>query len=97
MANYGICCGTSGSPFVGGQILFNTATSNNPLSYPGNPVLATGLGPNGLPIVVPGGVYSPPNIYATSANMPTPYVYLYSMQMQIQSAEGLGNDRRIPG
>ncbi len=82
VANYGICCGTSGSPFVGGQILFNTATSNNPLSYPGNPVLATGLGPNGLPIVVPGGVYSPPNIYATSANMPTPYVYLYSMQMQ---------------
>jgi hypothetical protein len=82
VANYGICCGTSGSPFVGGQILFNTATSNNPLAYPGNPVLATGLGPNGLPIVVPGGVYSPPNIYSTSANMPNPYVYLYSLQMQ---------------
>jgi hypothetical protein len=80
VANYGICCGTSGSPFVGGQILFNTATSNNPLAYPGNPVLATGLGPNGLPIV--GAGYTPPNIYSNPVNMPVPYVYLYSLQMQ---------------
>jgi hypothetical protein len=81
VANYGICCGTFNSPFANGQILFNTGTSNNPLSYPGNPVLATGLGPNGLPI--PGqGAYSPPNIYSTSVNMPNPYVYLYSFQMQ---------------
>ena len=80
VANYGICCGTFNGPFVNGQILFNTATSNNPLSYPGNPVLATGLGPNGLPIV--GGAYSPPNVYSTSVNMPNPYVYLYSLQMQ---------------
>jgi hypothetical protein len=80
VASYGICCGTAGGPFVGGQILFNTGTSNSPLSYPGNPVLATGLGPNGLPIV--GGAYSPPNVYATSVNMPNPYVYLYSLQMQ---------------
>jgi hypothetical protein len=82
VASYGICCGTSGDPFVGGQILFNTGTSNNPLSYPGNPVLATGLGPNGLPIPTPGGAYVPPNIYANPVNMPVPYVYLYSMQMQ---------------
>ncbi|MGO9541689.1 MAG: carboxypeptidase regulatory-like domain-containing protein [Terriglobales bacterium] len=80
VANYGICCGTSGGPFVNGQILFNTATSNSPLAYPGNPVLATGLGPNGLPIV--SGPYSPPNIYSNPVNMPVPYVYLYSLQMQ---------------
>jgi len=80
VASYGICCGTAGGPFVNGQILFNTGTTNNPLSYPGNPVLATGLGPNGLPIV--GGAYSPPNVYSTSVNMPNPYVYLYSLQMQ---------------
>ena len=80
VANYGICCGTSSSPFVGGQILFNLGTSNNPLSYPGNPALATGLGPNGLPIVA--GPYSPPNIYADPVNMPVPYVYLYSLQME---------------
>jgi hypothetical protein len=81
VANYGICCGTFNSPFVNGQILFNTGTSNNPLSYPGNPKLATGLGSNGLPIPG-GGAYSPPNIYADPVNMPVPYVYLYSMQMQ---------------
>ena len=80
VANYGICCGTFNSQFANGQILFNTGTSNNPLSYPGNSVLATGLGPNGLPIV--GGGYSPPNIYSTSVNMPNPYVYLESIQMQ---------------
>jgi|SRR5580658_471115 hypothetical protein len=83
VASYSICCGTAppGNPFVGGQILFNTGTSNNPLSYPGNPVLATGLGPNGLPI--PGmGAYSPPSIYSNPVYMPVPYVYLYSTQMQ---------------
>jgi len=88
VANYGICCGTAGpptdgfgTPFVNGQILFNLGTSNNPLSYPGNPVLATGLGSNGLPIPG-GGAYVPPNIFANPVNMPVPYVYLYSMQMQ---------------
>ncbi len=84
VASYGICCGTEvgafGSPFVHGQILFNLGTSNNPLSYPANSVLATGLGANGLPIV--GAAYTPPNIYSTPTNMPVPYVYLYSMQMQ---------------
>src|SRR5579862_7448290 len=82
VASYGICCGTSSNPFVSGQILFNTGTSNNPLSYPGNSVLATGLGSNGLPIFVQGGPYVPPNIYANPVNMPVPYVYLYSTQMQ---------------
>jgi hypothetical protein len=87
VASYGICCGTAGppsdgfgTPFVNGQIAFNLGTSNNPLSYPANPVLATGLGPNGLPIV--GGGYTPPNIYANPVHMPNPYVYLFSMQMQ---------------
>jgi hypothetical protein len=82
VASYGICCGTVNSPFVNGQILFNLGTSNNPLSYPGNPVLATGLGANGLPIPTPGGAYVPPNIYSNPVNMPVPYVYLYSTQMQ---------------
>jgi hypothetical protein len=86
VASYGICCGgpppPPTNPFVDGQILFNIGTSNNPLSYPGNPVLATGLGSNGLPIFVAGGPYTPPNIYSNPVNMPVPYVYLYSMQMQ---------------
>jgi hypothetical protein len=86
VANYNICCGTEagafGSPFVHGQIAFSLGTSNNPLSYPANPVLATGLGSNGLPIFVPGGPYSPPSIYANPTSMPIPYTYLYSLQMQ---------------
>ncbi len=87
VANYGICCGTAGpptdgfgTPFVNGQISFNTGTSNSPLSYPANPALATPLGSNGLPVILTG--QSPPNIYANPVNMPVPYTYLYSFQMQ---------------
>lgn len=80
VASYGICCGGPSNQFVGGQIQFNLGTSDNPLSYPANHALATGLGPNGLPIV--GGAYTPPNIYANPVNMPVPYVYLYSSQME---------------
>jgi Carboxypeptidase regulatory-like domain/TonB dependent receptor len=88
VANYGICCGTAGeptdsfgTPFVGGQIAFNTGASNNPQSYPANPVLITPLNPaNGLPTILTG--QSAPNIYATPTHMPVPYVYLYSFQME---------------
>lgn len=86
VASYGICCGTAvgefGTPFVNGQIAFNLGTSNNPLSYPANPALATPLGPNGLPLVTPGTPYFPPDIYSDPVHMPVPYVYLYSTQMQ---------------
>jgi Carboxypeptidase regulatory-like domain/TonB dependent receptor len=80
VASYGICCGSDSNPFVNGEILFNLGTSNSPLSYPGNPVLATPLGANGLPTPVP--PYVPPNIYSNPTNMPIPYTYLYSLQVQ---------------
>jgi len=84
VASYSICCGTAagefGSPFVNGEISFVLGTTNSPLSYPANPVLATGLGPNGLPIV--GGGYVPPDIYSDPVHMPVPYVYLFSTQVQ---------------
>jgi hypothetical protein len=85
VANYGICCGTEagafGTPFVGGQIAFNLGTSDNPQSYPANPVLITPLNPaNGLPTILTN--QSAPNIYSTPTTMPVPYVYLYSMQVQ---------------
>jgi hypothetical protein len=88
VANYGICCGTAGlpddsfgSPFVNGQIAFALGTSNNPQSYPANLALKTPLNPaNGLPTILPG--QGAPNIYANPTDMPIPYVYLYSMQMQ---------------
>ena len=85
VANYGICCGTEagafGTPFVGGQIAFDLGTSNNPQSYPANPALITPLNPaNGLPTILAN--QSAPNIYSTPTDMPVPYVYLYSFQMQ---------------
>lgn len=86
VANYNICCGTEttgfGSPFVHGQIVFDLGTSNNPQSYPANPALITPLGPNGLPIASAVPNFSTPSIYANPTNMPVPYTYLYSFQMQ---------------
>ncbi len=84
-ANYGICCGTAagefGTPFVNGQILFATGSSNNPQSYPVNPALATQINPaNNLPEILPG--QGPPDVWANQQNMPIPHVYFYSVQMQ---------------
>lgn len=84
-ANYGICCGTAatefGSPFKNGQITFNTGASNSPLSYPANPVLATIINPaTNLPNILPG--FGAPDVYSNPINMPIPYIYLYSLQVQ---------------
>jgi hypothetical protein len=90
VANYGICCGTApgefgaqapNQPFVNGQILYELGTSNSPLSYPANPVLITPLNPNThLPTILAG--QSPPNVFSNAAQMPIPYIYLYSLQVQ---------------
>jgi outer membrane receptor protein involved in Fe transport len=84
-ASYGICCGTAanefGSPFVHNQILFETGASNSPLSYPNNPALATPINPaTNLPEILSG--QGAPNVYATGTYMPSPYIYLYSFQVQ---------------
>jgi hypothetical protein len=84
-ASYGICCGTAstefGSPFVHGQILFNTGTSNSPLSFPANPNLKTTIDPaTMLPVILPG--FGAPDVWSNPLNMPVPYVYLYSLQVQ---------------
>lgn len=81
VANYNICCGGPSNPFVGGQIAFDLGTSNNPQSYPANPLLITPIGPNGLPTPVNPN-YSTPAIYSNPTHMPVPYTYLYSFQMQ---------------
>jgi len=80
VANYGLCCGTFGSPFAGGTIAFDLGTSNSPLSYPANPALAVPLGPNGLPELT--GPYGSVSIYSDPIHMPIPYTYLYSLQFQ---------------
>jgi hypothetical protein len=81
VATYNICCGTPSNPFVAGQIAFNLGTSNSPLSYPANLALITAIGSNGLPVITNPN-YTTPSIYADPVNMPVPYTYLYSMQMQ---------------
>lgn len=95
--SYGLCCGTAGppgdgfgTPFDNGQITFATANANSPLAYPANAALATSINPaTNLPNILPG--QGAPDVYAAlTANlsgaetslMPSPYVYLYSMQIQ---------------
>ena len=80
-ARYSICCGTAatdfGSPFVGGQILYELGASSSPFSFAPNPALAVGIDP---------ATGTPPNrtveIYGTLPKTPTAYVYAYSLDMQ---------------
>jgi hypothetical protein len=79
-ARFGLCCGTAttdfGSPFANGTILFATGTSNSIGSYPRNPALGQGVLPNGA--VVGASV----ELWGTPQNLPNPYVYTYSLEMQ---------------
>lgn len=86
-ARYNICCGTAGpaggdgfgTPFVDGQILYALGSSNSPTSYPRNPILGGGFDPNtGAPRV--GAI----EIYGTPFNLPTAYVYRYSLEGQYE-------------
>jgi outer membrane receptor protein involved in Fe transport len=85
------CCGTAGAPFDGfgspfdqnssGQplIIYSLGSSNSPLSYPGNPALGGGIGPNGFP--ANGGTAQ---VYFEPRNFRLPYVYGYSFEMQAE-------------
>ena len=74
-ARFGLCCGTSGNPFAGGQILYALGSSSSPDSYPANPVLGQGIDPvSGAPI---GGAVE---IYGAPQTLPTSYVYRYSLE-----------------
>jgi hypothetical protein len=79
-ARFGLCCGTAttdfGSPFANGTILFATGSSNSISSYPRNPALGQGVLPNGA---VVGG---PVELWGTPQDLPNPYVYTYSLEMQ---------------
>jgi outer membrane receptor protein involved in Fe transport len=78
------CCGTAGaldgfgSPFDGGLIRYALGSSNSPLSYPGNPLLGGGIGPNNFPINGTVQTYFEPQ------NFRLPYVYGYSLETQVQ-------------
>jgi hypothetical protein len=80
-ARYSICCGEPATPFANGQILYDTGASDSILSYPRNPLLAPGLDPvSGLPKAQPNSL----EIYGSPQDLPTPYVYLYSLEMQYE-------------
>ncbi|HLM58859.1 MAG TPA: TonB-dependent receptor [Pyrinomonadaceae bacterium] len=82
-ARYTICCGTSSqdfsTPFNNGQILYALGADNSPFSYPANPALRLQFNANGIPNV-PGGVGL--EVYGAPAEVPTPYVYTYSLDTQ---------------
>ena len=77
------CCGTAatdfGTPFVGGRIAFNASTDGTITGFPRIPALGGGVNPaNGLPNN--GSI----EIYAAPRNLPTAYVYRYSLEGQYQ-------------
>jgi hypothetical protein len=79
-----ICCGTSpadfSTPFNNGQILYALGANNTPFSYPVNPALRLTFNPTtGVPTVPAGlGV----EVWGAPAEVPTPYVYTYSLDVQ---------------
>jgi Carboxypeptidase regulatory-like domain/TonB dependent receptor len=82
-ARYAICCGTSASdfstPFNGGQILYALGASNSPFSYPTNPALKLTFNANGIPNLANGAQVE---IYGAPPQVPTPYVYAFSLEAQ---------------
>lgn len=86
-ARYNLCCGTAGpaggdgfgSPFLDGQILYALGSDRTPFSYPRNPNLGGGFDPNtGAPRI--GAI----EIYGTFPDLPSAYVYRYSLEGQYQ-------------
>jgi len=83
----GVCCAMSSAdfaanpwgapPFDNGLIVVAEGQSNNPTSWPANPVLAATFNPStGLPLA--GSV----EIWGAPQTTRTPYVYLYSLEVQ---------------
>jgi hypothetical protein len=80
-ARYSICCGSEdtgfSSPFAGGQILYALGANNSVTSYPRNPALGLGINP------ATGGPNSGSvEIYGAPEDLPNPYVYTYSLEVQ---------------
>lgn len=83
-ARYRICCGTSAAdfstPFNNGQILYALGSNNTPFSFPVNPALISPINPaTGIPTLANGAQLE---IYGAPADVPTPYVYTYSLESQ---------------
>ncbi|MCP9494970.1 MAG: TonB-dependent receptor [Pyrinomonadaceae bacterium MAG19_C2-C3] len=87
-ARYDPCCGTAertgfSSPFRDGQILYAVGSSNSVNSFPRNPALGLGINPaTGAPNPSPTGINAAVEIYGAPQNLPNPYVYTYSLEVQ---------------
>ncbi|MFL6282611.1 MAG: carboxypeptidase regulatory-like domain-containing protein [Pyrinomonadaceae bacterium] len=83
-ARYNICCGTSASdfstPFNGGEILYSLGANASPFSYPANPALRMTFNSRGIPTNLPPG--SEVEVWGATPEVPTPYVYTYSLETQ---------------
>ncbi|MBV9927131.1 MAG: TonB-dependent receptor [Acidobacteria bacterium] len=83
-ARYNICCGTSAAdfstPFNGGEILYSLGASTSPFSYPTNPALRMTFNSRGIPTNLPPG--SEVEVWGATPEVPTPYVYTYSLETQ---------------
>jgi len=77
LARYNLCCGTADDPFAKRQIVYTLGTNRSPFSYPGNPALAPGIDPE---TGGPKGVQT--EVYGSDRNMPNPYVYIYSLELE---------------
>jgi hypothetical protein len=72
-ARFGLCCGTAGTPFDNGQILYSLGSSNSIYSYPANPALAIGIDPT------TGAVLNRTvEVWGAQQHFPTGYAYVYS-------------------
>jgi len=84
MARYTVCCGTNNEfsqPFAGGIILYALGSNNTPFSYPTNPALTLTFNPTtGIPTNTTGD--KKVEIWGAPADVPTPYVYTYSLEGQ---------------
>ncbi|MEP7076229.1 MAG: TonB-dependent receptor [Acidobacteriota bacterium] len=78
-ARFNICCGNPGDPFAGGQILYALGANGSPDSYPRNPVLGQGINPT-----TGGPVSGSVEIYGAPQELPTAYVYRYSLEGQYE-------------
>ena len=83
-ARYRICCGTSAqdfsTPFNNGQILYALGSNNTPFSFPANPALISPINPaTGIPTLANNAQLE---IYGAPPEVPTPYVYTYSLESQ---------------
>jgi Carboxypeptidase regulatory-like domain len=82
VALFNLCCAANGAS---AGVLYATGSSNSPSSFPANPALKTGIGPNGFPLQMGGGAQQESfEVYGALPNTRYPMSYLYSLETQFE-------------